>query len=154
MSELFWAFSGRKSKRGCQNGSISVQKTFFLVKNLKYPQMFLFPVLTAKNIVRKNFGRLVKIVLVLSKKNILRKNSFFEIFVYFLSGFLSHIVLPYGRRNLANLSKHQLTCPKEHFSRWKNLIIAQMCSFCVLTAKKILREVFADLSEKYLCCPQ
>ena len=93
------SFFGKKSKRGCQNRIKSVQKNFFLVKNLKDPQMFLFPVLTAKNIGRKFFGRLVKIVLVLSKKNILRKNSFFEIFVYFFSGFLSDSVLPYGKKN-------------------------------------------------------
>ena len=65
----------------------------------------------------KNFWQTCQNCTCVVQKKILRKNSCFEIFVSFLSGFLSHSALPYGRRNFANLSKHQLTCPKEHFSR-------------------------------------
>ena len=118
---------------------------------MKYPRMFLFPVLTAKNIVRKIFGRLVKIVLVLyKKKTFWGKTVFFGFFVYFLSGFLSDSAMPYGKRNLANLSKLQLTCPKEYFSRQKNLINAPVCSFCVLTAKRVCKK-FLQTCQKCNC---
>ena len=52
-----------KGRNGCQDRFLRVQNINFLVEILKYPQLFIFLVLTAKNSLRKRFGRLAKVYL-------------------------------------------------------------------------------------------
>ena len=55
-----------KSKKICENRTLRVRKINFLAEILKYPQIFIFFVLTAKNKLRKVVGSLMKSVLVFS----------------------------------------------------------------------------------------
>ena len=61
-SELFV----KKGKESCQNRFLRDQKISFLIKTLKYSQMFVFLLFTIKNSLRKFFSRPVKRVHVLS----------------------------------------------------------------------------------------
>ena len=70
-SELFV----KKGKESCQNRFLRDQKIIFLIKTLKYSQMFVFLLFTIKNSLRKFFGRLVKSVHVLSPE--CKKKCFF-----------------------------------------------------------------------------
>ena len=81
-----------KSRNGCQNRILRVQKINFLVKILNYPQMFILFVLTAKNSLRKLFGRLLKSVLVRTTLKFWGR-KFFEVLFFYLGLWLKFLCL-------------------------------------------------------------
>ena len=87
-----------KSRKSCANRTLRVRKINFLVEILKQPQILIFSVLTAKNSLRKFFGRLVKSALLLTKVTFWGK-LFLWSFVFFLRNW-KKIFMPYGKRSL------------------------------------------------------
>ena len=72
-----------KGRNGCHERILRVQNINFLVENLTYPQLFIILVLTAKNSLRKCFGRPVKSVLVWTTVKLWGKLVFWS-FVFLL----------------------------------------------------------------------
>ena len=137
-----------KGRNGCQNSILRVQIINFHVKNSKYPQMFLFLVLTAKNSLRKLFGRLVKSVLVCTTLSILRKIVYWS-FVFF-SGILNKNFVPFDKRNWAKLSKLLFLSPKDHLSCFKNLKMHKRVIFSYLQQEGFC-ENFWQTCQKCTC---
>ena len=81
-----------KGRNGCQDIILRVQNINFLVEKLKYPQLFILLVLTAKNSLRKCFGRLVKSVLVCTTVKLWGKLVFWS-FVFLLGFWIKKLCL-------------------------------------------------------------
>ena len=104
-----------KIRNGCQTKFLRVQKINFLVKRLKYPQMFIFLVLTAKNSLRKLFWQTCQKWTCFVHSNILRKTSSLNV-CFFFRGFECKL-FALCKSKSARLSKFPFACPEDQFSR-------------------------------------
>ena len=80
---MFWTFSWEKAGRFVKTEICVSRRSIFLLKHWKYPQKFLFLLLTVRNSLRKVFRRLMKSVLVFSSVTFWRKLVFRRIFFSF-----------------------------------------------------------------------
>ena len=159
-----------KSRKSCANRTLRVRKINFLVEILKQPQILIFSVLTAKNSLRKLFGRLIKSALVLTKVTFWGK--------LFLWSFVFFCFWDIERKFLCLMAKEAYEVVKtEHFERIvlsifvgksrkiyqngtlrvqkiffidRKLKYPQLIIFLALTAKNSLRKVFGRLMKSVL----
>ena len=137
-----------KGRNGCQNSILRVQNINFLVEKLKYPQLFILLVLTAKNSLRKSFGRLVKSVLVCTTVKLWGKLVFWS-FVFLLGFWI---------RKLCLMAKEtQRSC--QNFFFWvqniiflvrRKLKIHKSVFFAYFQLKSVCENFLAELSKMYL----
>ena len=106
-----------KGRNGCQNSILRVQNINFPVKNLKYPQLFIILVLTAKNTLRKLFGRLVKSVLVCTTVTFWKKMFSWS---FFFRGLFDLKVFRAVVQSVLVKSKNTF---------WGKLVILKLCFF-------------------------
>ena len=83
------------------------------------------------------------------QSNISRKTSSLKICFFLLSGNLKKI-WDFRQRKLSQAVKNSFYVSRTSFCFLEKLKNAQMCSFCVLTAKKNLRKLFGRLVESAL----
>ena len=140
----------KETQRCCWNFVLRVQKILFLVPKFKNAQMFSFCVLTSKKCLRKRFGGLVKSVLVLSTVTFWGRLFFWRFF--FCN--IENKFYASWQKKLSEVVKTSFYESRRSIFSLEKLENAQMCSFLVLTAKRILRKLLAELSKVNLYCPE
>ena len=115
--------------------------------------MCTFRVLPAKKSLQKLVSRVVKSVLVLSRVTFWGEVVLWTfVFFFFLGNLIKVLCL------LAKVTRpscqNWFYVSRRSFFMLEKLKYAQMCSFCVLTAKRICENFLADLSKVHLSCPQ
>ena len=142
-----------KSRKSCENRNLRVRKITFLVELLKYPQIFIFSVLTAKNSLLELLGRLVKNALVLTTVTFWGK-LFLWSFVFFCFWDIEWIFLCLMAKEAYGFVKTSFYVFRRTFTSLLRLKNAQMFNFSYLRQKRICRNFLADLSIVCLYCPQ
>ena len=139
-----------KSRKVCETRFLRVQKINFLSENLKYPQTFMFSVLTAKNSLRELFGRVVKSALVLTTVTFSGK-LFPWSFVFFCFWDFEWKSIRLRAKEAYQVVKKSLYVSRRSFFLLEKLQNAQMFSSLVLPAKTIFSKTFWQTFQKYTC---
>ena len=150
LNKFFMLYGKRNSAMLLKFRFTSPEDSFSRSKNLKLHKCWVFAYLQQKKCLRKRFGRLVKSVLVLSTVTFWGRLFFWRFF--FCN--IENKFYASWQKKLSEVVKTSFYESRRSIFSLEKLENAQMCSFLVLTAKRILRKLLAELSKVNLYCPE